>query len=75
MQPKIILLVGTLLWVPMVSMAEESKSELDLVKIESMNIQTLIEKAKIASSVERVKIEELIKKKIAKAHRENSIKG
>ncbi|MBU1668021.1 hypothetical protein KKC13_06340 [bacterium] len=73
MRLKIILLIGVMLFIPMASIAEESKSE--SMKIESMNIQALIEKAKEASSDDRVKIEDLIKKKIAQAHRENSIKG
>lgn len=62
-----------MLLIPIASIAEELKSE--SIKIESMNIQSLIEKAKEASSEDRVKIEDLIKKKIAQAHRENSVKG
>lgn len=39
--------------------------------LESMDIKALIEEAKIASLEDRTKIEDLIKKKIAKAHRES----
>lgn len=70
---KTILFISIMLLIPIASIAEELKSE--SIKIESMNIQSLIEKAKEASSEDRVKIEDLIKKKIAQAHRENSVKG
>lgn len=75
MQLETILLIGVMLFMPVASIAEEAKSESDIIKIESMNIQTLIEKAKGASSDDRVKIEDLIKKKIAQANRDNSVKG
>ena len=73
MRLKTILLIYVILIMPIASVAEEPT--LDVAKIESMNIQALIEKAKKASSDERTKIEALIKKKIAQAHRDNSIKG
>ena len=78
MKKKIILLIVALL-LPVVSTANEVvttiKSKYDLTKLESMDIETLIEKAKLVSSEDRTKIENLIKKKIAKAHRENYING
>jgi len=73
MRLKTICFINIILFIPIASMAEEPKSE--SIQIESMNIQTLIEKAKEASSDDRVKIEDLIKKKIAQAHREKSVKG
>ncbi|MCH9741568.1 MAG: hypothetical protein K0U38_12125, partial [Epsilonproteobacteria bacterium] len=67
---KNIFLIGILLlFIPILSIAEEAKPS------ESMDIRTLIEKAKEASPEDRIKIEDLIKKKIAKAHRENYLKG
>jgi len=78
MKEKIILLIVALL-LPILSTANEDvttiKSKSDLTKLESMDIKTLIEKAKLVSSEDRTKIENLIKKKIAKAHRENYING
>jgi len=78
MKEKIILLIVALL-LPILSTANEVvttiKSKSDLTKLESMDIKTLIEKAKLVSSEDRTKIENLIKKKIAKAHRENYING
>lgn len=73
MQLKIILLIGVILLLPSISVAEEATSS-EPEKIESMTIQTLIEKAKEASSTDRAKIEDIIKKKIAQAHRANYIK-
>ena len=76
MQLKTILLTGVLL-LPILSTADaiepESKTKYDLTELESLGIKALIEKAKCVSSQERTKIESLIKKKIAKAHRENSL--
>jgi len=65
MRLKNILLTTILLFIPMLSLADDTK------KNDSVDINTLIEKAKKASSEERAKIEELIKKKIAKAHRDS----
>ena len=77
MQLKAILLIGLLL-LPLISNANESEGETNsdsnLTKLESMDIPSLIEKAKFASSNEKTKIENLIKKRIAKAHRDNYIK-
>ena len=78
MKSKITLLVGTLL-LPMLSIADTAESKSisisNLTKLESMDIKTLIEKAKIASSQDRTEIENLIKKKISKAHRELYVNG
>ncbi len=74
MQLKIIIFISLLL-LPILSTANELESESNLTKLESMDIKSLIEKAKIVSSQEREEIEKLIKKKISKAHRENYISG
>lgn len=73
MQLKIILLINILLFIPILSTASETK--LKVQEQESMNIKRLIEEAKEASPEERTKIEILIKKKIAKAHRETDAQG
>jgi len=72
---KTILFTSIMLLIPITTIAGEPKSKSDVTKIESMNIEALIEKAKEASSAERIRIEDLIKKKIAQAHRANSVKG
>jgi len=71
---KIILLIS-ILSLPTLSTANETKPKSTLIKLESMDIKSLIEKAKFASLEDRTKIENLIKQKIAKAHRENYKKG
>jgi hypothetical protein len=73
MQSKIILLIGIFYSIPMLSIAQEIGIQIQ--GYESMDIKTLIEEAKEASPKERTKIENLIKKRIAKAHRENDAKG
>ena len=72
---KTIILINVMLLLPITSIAQEFKAEVDVKKIESMSIKSLIEKAKIASSDDLIKIENLIKKKIAQAHRESFVKG
>lgn len=59
-------LILTILFIsPILSLADDiNKNDL-----RDMDIDVLIEKAKSASSQDRVEIEKLIKKKIAKAHR------
>lgn len=78
MKLKITLLAIALL-LPILSSANDIKSKNDpkaeSSKLESMDIKTLIEKAKFVSSQERTKIENLIKKKISKAHRASFING
>ena len=71
---KIILLIS-ILSLPTLSTANETKPKSTSIKLESMDIKSLIEKAKFASLEDRTKIENLIKQKIAKAHRENYKKG
>ena len=72
-------LLATALLFPILSSANDIKSKNDpkseSKKLESMDIKTLIEKAKYVSSQERRKIESLIKKKISKAHRATFING
>jgi len=75
MRLKNFLLLTILLLIPILSLADDTKKN-DLTDInglqnDSMDIHTLIEKAKGASSKDRIEIEELIKRKIAKAHRNN----
>ena len=73
MKLKTILLIGTLSFIPILSIANETN--LKVHPYESMDIKGLIEKAKEASPEERTRIEGLIKKKIAKAHRETDANG
>jgi len=73
MQLKTILLISVLL-LPILSIASDTDTESNTT-LESMDIKTLIEEAKLVSSHERTKIENLIKQKIAKAHREKQING
>lgn len=75
MQLKLILFMALVLLIPISLIAEETVVDKKTIEIESMNIQALIEEAKMASSDDRVKIESIIKKKIARAHRDKSIKG
>jgi len=73
MQSKIISLISILLFIPILSVANENNSKVQIY--ESMDIKNLIEVAKEASPEERTKIESLIRKQIAKAHRETDAKG
>ena len=73
MQLKTILLINILLFIPILSVASEPNFKVQ--EYESMDIERLIEEAKEASPEERTKIESLIRKKIAKAHRETHAKG
>ena len=75
MRLKNFLLLSILLLIPILSLADDTKKN-DLIAMnniqnDSMDIHSLIEKAKGASSKDRIQIEELIKRKIAKAHRDN----
>jgi len=67
------ILIGILLFMPILSIANESNFKVQIY--ESMDIKNLIEEAKEASPEERTKIEILIRKKIAKAHRETDVNG
>jgi len=69
MKLKNILLISTL-FIPLLANVTEVKT-LPSSTLESMDIPSLIEEAKIASLEDRTKIENLIRKKIAKAHRES----
>ena len=69
MKLKNILLISTL-FIPLLANATEVQTP-SSATLESMDIEALIEEAKIASLEDRTKIEDLIKKKIAKAHRES----
>ena len=69
MKLKNILLISTL-FIPLLAHATEAQTPSSST-LESMDIPSLIEEAKIASLEDRAKIENLIKKKIAKAHRES----
>ena len=75
MRLKNFLLLTILLLIPILSLADDTKkndlTDISSLQNDSMDIHTLIEKAKGASSKDRVQIEELIKRKIAKAHRNN----
>jgi len=73
MQLKIISLIGILVFIPILSVANETQLKVQIY--ESMDIKRLIEEAKEASPEERTKIESLIRKQIAKAHRETDAKG
>jgi len=73
MQLKIISLIAILLFIPILSIAKETDFKIQMY--ESMDIKKLIEVAKEALPEERTKIESLIRKKIAKAHRETDAKG
>ena len=73
MQLKIISLIGILLFMPILSIASETDFKVKIY--ESMDIKKLIEEAKEALPEDRIKIESLIRKKIAKAHRENNANG
>ena len=73
MKFKNILPIGIVLFTPILSIANEVI--LTIQPYESMEIRLLIEKAKEASPEERIKIEGLIRKKIAKAHRETNARG
>jgi len=73
MQLKFISLIGILLFMPILSIANETNFKVQIY--ESMDIKKLIEVAKEALPEERTKIESLIRKKIAKAHRETNAKG
>ena len=75
MQLKTILLIYILLFIPILSVASETNLKIQEQEYESMDIKRLIEEAKEASPEERNKIESLIRKKIAKAHRETDAKG
>ena len=76
MRLKNFLLLTILLLIPILSLADDTKkndlTDISSLQNDSMDIHTLIEKAKGASSKDRVQIEELIKRKIAKAHRNNN---
>jgi len=73
MQLKTILFIGILLFMPILSIANETNFKVKVY--ESMDIKKLIEEAKEALPEERTIIESLIRKKIAKAHRETDAKG
>jgi len=73
MQLKIISLIGILLFMPILSIASETDFKVKIY--ESMDIKKLIEEAKEALPEDRIKIECLIRKKIAEAHRETNAKG
>jgi len=72
MQLKTISLIG-LLFIPILSIANQTNFTIKVY--ESMDIKKLIEEAKEALPEDRIKIESLIRKKIAKAHRENNANG
>jgi hypothetical protein len=76
MRLKNFLLLTILLLIPILSFADDTKKNdltaINSFKSDSMDIHTLIEKAKGASSEDRIQIEELIKRKIAKAHRNSN---
>ncbi len=70
------LLLTILLLIPILSFGETIKKS-DLTQSgslnsDSMDISSLIEKAKSASDEERIEIEKLIKKKIAQSHRDKN---
>jgi len=69
MKLKNILLIS-ILFIPLLANATEVQTP-SSATLESMDIEALIEEAKIASLEDRTKIEDLIKKKIAKANRES----
>ena len=73
MQLKTISLIGLLLFIPILSIANQTNFTIKVY--ESMDIKKLIEEAKEALPEDRIKIESLIRKKIAKAHRENNANG
>ena len=69
MRTNTILIMGIFLFLPIFSNALEVNP-----KYEAMDIETLIEKSKDVPPLEKVKIDKVIKQKIAQAHRENYTK-
>lgn len=70
MRTGIIIFVGMLLFAPTTITAKELTT-----KYEAMDIETLIEISKTVSDKEKNKIDKVIKRKIAKAHRDKIAKG
>jgi len=76
MKLKTILLLTLLLFIPRLLSADEMANDNlthnnTILEEDTLDIKGLIEKAKKASSEDRIVIEKLIKKKIAEAHRDN----